>query len=128
MPVQHSTPARQTRSQARAQVVLTPTPRAPLDGTPEVPQMRAHLDRGPNLKEKNHPRRRVEGQEDQVPFQELLAVLQYFQGPLSKVLVKMVKRRRSILWKKKSLMVLKVFLLLWGPPVRFDYETISKNY
>ncbi|MBW0498529.1 hypothetical protein O181_038244 [Austropuccinia psidii MF-1] len=43
MPIQHSPPARQTRTQA----VLTPTPRAPIDGTPEVPQLRAQLDRGP---------------------------------------------------------------------------------
>ncbi|MBW0555197.1 hypothetical protein O181_094912 [Austropuccinia psidii MF-1] len=49
MPVQHSPPARQTRSQARAQAVLTPTPRAPLDGTPAVPQLRAQLDRGPRM-------------------------------------------------------------------------------
>ncbi|MBW0579897.1 hypothetical protein O181_119612 [Austropuccinia psidii MF-1] len=49
MPIQHSPPARQTRSQSRTQTVLTPTPRAPLDGTPEVPQLRAHLDRGPNV-------------------------------------------------------------------------------
>ncbi|MBW0589439.1 hypothetical protein O181_129154 [Austropuccinia psidii MF-1] len=34
MPIQHSPPARQTRSQARAQAILTPTPRAPLEGTP----------------------------------------------------------------------------------------------
>ncbi|MBW0537138.1 hypothetical protein O181_076853 [Austropuccinia psidii MF-1] len=34
MPLQHSPPARHTRSQARTQAVLTPTPRAPLDGTP----------------------------------------------------------------------------------------------
>ncbi|MBW0461848.1 hypothetical protein O181_001563 [Austropuccinia psidii MF-1] len=47
MPVQHLHPARKTRSQARAQAVLTPTPRAPLDGTSAVPQLRAHLDRGP---------------------------------------------------------------------------------
>ena len=47
MPVQHSPPARQTRSQARTQAVLTPTPRAPLDGTPAVSQLRARLDRGP---------------------------------------------------------------------------------
>ncbi|MBW0563013.1 hypothetical protein O181_102728 [Austropuccinia psidii MF-1] len=47
MPIQHSPPARQTRSEARTQAVLTPTPRAPLDGTPEVPQLRAQLDRGP---------------------------------------------------------------------------------
>ncbi|MBW0494858.1 hypothetical protein O181_034573 [Austropuccinia psidii MF-1] len=34
MLIQHSPPARQTRSQARTQAVLTPTPRAPLDSTP----------------------------------------------------------------------------------------------
>ncbi|MBW0567738.1 hypothetical protein O181_107453 [Austropuccinia psidii MF-1] len=37
------------RSQARTQAVLTPTPRAPLDGTQAVSQMRAKLDRGPIL-------------------------------------------------------------------------------
>ncbi|MBW0523926.1 hypothetical protein O181_063641 [Austropuccinia psidii MF-1] len=47
MHIQHSSPARQTRSQARTQAVLTPTPRAPLDGTPAVPQLRAQSDRGP---------------------------------------------------------------------------------
>ncbi|MBW0501902.1 hypothetical protein O181_041617 [Austropuccinia psidii MF-1] len=35
MPVKHLLMARQTRSQARAQAVLTPTPRVPPDGTPE---------------------------------------------------------------------------------------------
>ncbi|MBW0555400.1 hypothetical protein O181_095115 [Austropuccinia psidii MF-1] len=40
MHVQNSPPARQTRSQARAQAVLTPTHGAPLDGNPEVPQLR----------------------------------------------------------------------------------------
>ncbi|MBW0480969.1 hypothetical protein O181_020684 [Austropuccinia psidii MF-1] len=45
MPIQHSTPARQTTSQARAQAVLNPTPRAPLDRTPAVPQMRAQFGR-----------------------------------------------------------------------------------
>ncbi|MBW0467995.1 hypothetical protein O181_007710 [Austropuccinia psidii MF-1] len=43
MPLQHSPPARHTRAQAS----LTTTPRAPLDGTPAVPQLRAQLDRGP---------------------------------------------------------------------------------
>ncbi|MBW0569607.1 hypothetical protein O181_109322 [Austropuccinia psidii MF-1] len=47
MPIQHLPPARQTRSQARTQAVLTPTPRAPLDCTPAVHQLRAQLDRGP---------------------------------------------------------------------------------
>ncbi|MBW0544400.1 hypothetical protein O181_084115 [Austropuccinia psidii MF-1] len=49
MPIQHFPPPRQTTSQARTQAVLTPTPRAPLDGTSEVPQLRAELDRGPIL-------------------------------------------------------------------------------
>ncbi|MBW0543249.1 hypothetical protein O181_082964 [Austropuccinia psidii MF-1] len=49
MLIQHSPPERQTRSQARTQAVLTPTPRAPLDGTPAVSQLRAKLDRGPTL-------------------------------------------------------------------------------
>ncbi|MBW0527571.1 hypothetical protein O181_067286 [Austropuccinia psidii MF-1] len=43
MPVQHLPPERQTRYQA----FLTPTLRAPLDVTPEAPQPRDHLDRGP---------------------------------------------------------------------------------
>ncbi|MBW0557447.1 hypothetical protein O181_097162 [Austropuccinia psidii MF-1] len=50
MPIQHLPPARQTRSQARTQAVLTPTPRSPLDGIPEVSQLRAKLNRGPILK------------------------------------------------------------------------------
>ncbi|MBW0515188.1 hypothetical protein O181_054903 [Austropuccinia psidii MF-1] len=70
MPIQHSPPARQTRSQDRTQDVLTPTPRAPIDGTPAVPQLRAQLHRGPAWKEKHHPRRKEEGQEDQIHSQE----------------------------------------------------------
>ncbi|MBW0495524.1 hypothetical protein O181_035239 [Austropuccinia psidii MF-1] len=58
MLIQHSPPARKTLSQARAQAILTPTPRAPLDGTPAVPQLRTHFGR------------KEEGQEDQVLFQE----------------------------------------------------------
>ncbi|MBW0505710.1 hypothetical protein O181_045425 [Austropuccinia psidii MF-1] len=49
MPIQHSPPARHTRCQARAQAVLPPTPRALLDGTPAVTQLRAQLDRGPHM-------------------------------------------------------------------------------
>ncbi|MBW0480105.1 hypothetical protein O181_019820 [Austropuccinia psidii MF-1] len=49
MPNQHSRPPRQTRSQARTQAVLTPAPRAPLDGTPAFPQLGAQLDRGPHM-------------------------------------------------------------------------------
>ncbi|MBW0569605.1 hypothetical protein O181_109320 [Austropuccinia psidii MF-1] len=45
MPLQHSPPARQTRSQDQAQAVLTPTPRAPLDRTPAVPPLKAQSGR-----------------------------------------------------------------------------------
>ncbi|MBW0492213.1 hypothetical protein O181_031928 [Austropuccinia psidii MF-1] len=68
MPVQHSPPARQTRSHSKAKSVLTPTPTAPLDGTPAVPQLRAHLDRGPNLVGAAPSRKEEEVQEDH--FQE----------------------------------------------------------
>ncbi|MBW0519228.1 hypothetical protein O181_058943 [Austropuccinia psidii MF-1] len=51
MPIQHSPPARQTRSQARTKPVLSPTPRAPLDGTPEVPQLRAYFGRSITIQE-----------------------------------------------------------------------------
>ncbi|MBW0523434.1 hypothetical protein O181_063149 [Austropuccinia psidii MF-1] len=53
MPVQHFLPVRQTRSQA----VFTPTPRAPLVGTPAVPQMRAHLDKGLIIEGEAPPRK-----------------------------------------------------------------------
>ncbi|MBW0585225.1 hypothetical protein O181_124940 [Austropuccinia psidii MF-1] len=41
MPVKHLPPARQIRSQAIAQAVLTLTQRSPLDGNQAVPQLRA---------------------------------------------------------------------------------------
>ncbi|MBW0460954.1 hypothetical protein O181_000669 [Austropuccinia psidii MF-1] len=50
MHIQHSPPERWTRSQAGAQAVFTPTPRAPLDRTTVVPQLRAQLNRGPHMK------------------------------------------------------------------------------
>ncbi|MBW0463263.1 hypothetical protein O181_002978 [Austropuccinia psidii MF-1] len=64
MPLQHSNPERKTKSQERTQAVFTPTPRVPLYGTPEVPQLKAHLDRGPviqgaepSIQERRGPRR-----------------------------------------------------------------------
>ncbi|MBW0563741.1 hypothetical protein O181_103456 [Austropuccinia psidii MF-1] len=57
MPLQHSPPARQTRSQERAQAVITPTPRVPLDGTPAVPPLKAKSDRG-SIKEGAEPSRK----------------------------------------------------------------------
>ncbi|MBW0494755.1 hypothetical protein O181_034470 [Austropuccinia psidii MF-1] len=65
MPVQPSPPAIQTKSQATAQAVLTPTPRVPLVGTLAVPQLRAQLDRGPVMGGEAPPRKE-EGQEGPV--------------------------------------------------------------
>ncbi|MBW0477860.1 hypothetical protein O181_017575 [Austropuccinia psidii MF-1] len=48
MPVQHSPPAKNTRSQ-RNPAVLTPTARVPLERTPSVHQLSANLDRGPPM-------------------------------------------------------------------------------
>ncbi|MBW0547256.1 hypothetical protein O181_086971 [Austropuccinia psidii MF-1] len=48
MPVPHSPPAKNTRSQ-RNKDFLTPTARAPLDCTPSVHQLGANLDRGPPM-------------------------------------------------------------------------------
>ncbi|MBW0507823.1 hypothetical protein O181_047538 [Austropuccinia psidii MF-1] len=48
MPVQHSPPAKKTRSK-KIPAVLTPTARAPLDCTPSVHQLSANLDRGPPM-------------------------------------------------------------------------------
>ncbi|MBW0466626.1 hypothetical protein O181_006341 [Austropuccinia psidii MF-1] len=50
MLIQPSPPERQTRFQARAPPVPTPNPEASLDIIPAVPQLRAQLDRGTNLK------------------------------------------------------------------------------
>ncbi|MBW0562738.1 hypothetical protein O181_102453 [Austropuccinia psidii MF-1] len=51
MPIQYSPPAGQTRSQARAQAVLTPTPRAPPDSNPAVLQLRAQNGRSSTIQE-----------------------------------------------------------------------------
>ncbi|MBW0582690.1 hypothetical protein O181_122405 [Austropuccinia psidii MF-1] len=56
MPVQHSPPAKSTRSQ-RNTAVLTPAARVPLDCIPSVHQLSANLDRGP-LMEGAAPSRR----------------------------------------------------------------------
>ncbi|MBW0556427.1 hypothetical protein O181_096142 [Austropuccinia psidii MF-1] len=56
MPVQHSPPANNTRSQRNISV-LTPTARVPLDCTPSVHQLSATLDRGPPMEGEGHSRR-----------------------------------------------------------------------
>ncbi|MBW0472513.1 hypothetical protein O181_012228 [Austropuccinia psidii MF-1] len=66
MPIQNSTPARERRSQARTQAVLIPTSRAPLDGTPAVPQLRGHLDRGANAEQAEPSRKEGRQQMTQI--------------------------------------------------------------
>ncbi|MBW0464837.1 hypothetical protein O181_004552 [Austropuccinia psidii MF-1] len=65
MPLQHLAPARKTKYQARAQAALTPTPRAPLDGTPAVSQLKAQLDGGPNLEGAAPSREEGPGEDDE---------------------------------------------------------------
>ncbi|MBW0586133.1 hypothetical protein O181_125848 [Austropuccinia psidii MF-1] len=48
MPIQHSPPAKNERSQ-RNQAVPTPKERAPLENTTSVHQLSANLDRGPPI-------------------------------------------------------------------------------
>ncbi|MBW0565052.1 hypothetical protein O181_104767 [Austropuccinia psidii MF-1] len=51
MPIKHSPPAGQTRSLTRAQAVLIPTPRAPPDDIPAVPQLRVQFGRSRTMQE-----------------------------------------------------------------------------
>ncbi|MBW0581494.1 hypothetical protein O181_121209 [Austropuccinia psidii MF-1] len=83
MPVEHSPPERQTRSQARAQATLTPTPRVPLDGTPAVPQLRAHLDRGPQMEGAAPSRKEGEGPRRSISLSGVVGGFQDFQEPVS---------------------------------------------
>ncbi|MBW0527796.1 hypothetical protein O181_067511 [Austropuccinia psidii MF-1] len=57
MPFHHSHLERQTGSQARTQSVPTPMARAPLDGTPAVPQLRANFDRGLLMEERTRAKK-----------------------------------------------------------------------
>ncbi|MBW0541134.1 hypothetical protein O181_080849 [Austropuccinia psidii MF-1] len=61
MPFQHSPPARQKISQARDQAVLTPTPRAPLEGTPAVSQLRATFGRSSTIQEGRKSAKKIKG-------------------------------------------------------------------
>ncbi|MBW0568254.1 hypothetical protein O181_107969 [Austropuccinia psidii MF-1] len=56
MPVQHSPPAKNTRSQ-RNPAVLTPTARVPLERIPSAHQLSENLDRGPPMEEEAPSRR-----------------------------------------------------------------------
>ncbi|MBW0559352.1 hypothetical protein O181_099067 [Austropuccinia psidii MF-1] len=77
MPVQHSPPAIQTKSQATAQAFLTPAPRVPLDGTLEVPQLRAQLDRGPVMGGEAPPRKEGRGTRRSNSFSGVVGELKF---------------------------------------------------
>ncbi|MBW0583756.1 hypothetical protein O181_123471 [Austropuccinia psidii MF-1] len=77
MPFQHSPPARQTRSQARAHAFFTPTPRGLHCSTPSIPQMRAQLDRGPLMEGAEPFRKEGRGQRRSSSFS---GVVGGFQG------------------------------------------------
>ncbi|MBW0509353.1 hypothetical protein O181_049068 [Austropuccinia psidii MF-1] len=105
-----------TRSQATTQAVLTPTPRAPLDGTPAVPQLRAKLYRGPILEGEAQSR-----EEGRAPRRS---------NSFSGVVGRFPGSRRTILRgpgengeeeeensvEEEGSEVLKVVVLLWGHP------------
>ncbi|MBW0468713.1 hypothetical protein O181_008428 [Austropuccinia psidii MF-1] len=116
MPIQHSHPAGQTRSQSRAQAALTPTPSVSLDSTPEVPQLRAQLDRGPHLEGAEPSRKEGRGARRASSFSGVVGGFPGISRTTFKGDGEDCEEERRILWKRKSLIVLKVFLLLWGHP------------
>ncbi|MBW0538351.1 hypothetical protein O181_078066 [Austropuccinia psidii MF-1] len=66
IPLQHSPPAKNTRSK-RNKTVLSPTARAPLYHTPSVHELSANLDRGPPIEKKYPPdERRLREAENKV--------------------------------------------------------------
>ncbi|MBW0471047.1 hypothetical protein O181_010762 [Austropuccinia psidii MF-1] len=85
MPVQHSSPAKNTRSQ-RNQAVLTPTERAPLDCTTSVHQLSENLDRRPQMKGAAPSRRGGAKSRRSRSFSGLLGAYQSIsQGPRSRL-------------------------------------------
>ncbi|MBW0574979.1 hypothetical protein O181_114694 [Austropuccinia psidii MF-1] len=109
-------PSKQTRSQARAQAALTPTPRAPLDGTPALPQLRAQLDTGPRMEGAAPSRNEGRGPRRSISFS---GVVGGFSGlPITghKVQGEDDDEEGENSVEDEGLMVLKVFLLLWGHP------------
>ncbi|MBW0577494.1 hypothetical protein O181_117209 [Austropuccinia psidii MF-1] len=79
MPIQYSPPARQIGSQARIQAALTPTTRAPPDGTPAFPQLRAQLDIRPHMKGAAPSRKEGRGQRKSSSFSGTSRTI--FKGP-----------------------------------------------
>ncbi|MBW0476563.1 hypothetical protein O181_016278 [Austropuccinia psidii MF-1] len=85
MPVQHSPPAKNKRSQ-RHQAVPTITARDPLDHTPSVHQLSANLDRGPPMEGEAPSRRGGVKSRRSISFSGLLSGYpRISQGPRSRL-------------------------------------------
>ncbi|MBW0527763.1 hypothetical protein O181_067478 [Austropuccinia psidii MF-1] len=112
MVIQHSPPARQTRSQERTQAVITPTPRAPFAGTPAVPQMRAQLDRGPHLEGAAPSRKEGRGPRRSSSFSGVVGSFPGISRTIFKGPGEEGEEEEENCGEEKGLMVLKVFLLL----------------
>ncbi|MBW0516818.1 hypothetical protein O181_056533 [Austropuccinia psidii MF-1] len=69
-----------------AQAVLTPTPRAHLDGTPSVPQLRAHLDRGTNMEVEAPSRKEGRGSISSNSFSKVVGAFPVISRTTLKVL------------------------------------------
>ncbi|MBW0523531.1 hypothetical protein O181_063246 [Austropuccinia psidii MF-1] len=106
MPVQHSSPAKNTRSQ-RNPAVLTPTSRVPLDHTPSAHQLSSNLDRGPPM-EGAAPSRRggIKSRRKDLSLASWVVILACLKVQEQELENLKMKRGRG-LWKRKILGKLK---------------------
>ncbi|MBW0464524.1 hypothetical protein O181_004239 [Austropuccinia psidii MF-1] len=103
MLMRHSPPARKTISQARTKALLTSTPRAPVDGTPAVPQLRAQLDRRLIMEVEAPSRKEGRGQEDQIHFQEHL-----IPGTIRGKMRRIILKERRLKPQSQFLLILRI--------------------
>ncbi|MBW0488184.1 hypothetical protein O181_027899 [Austropuccinia psidii MF-1] len=85
MPIQNSPSAKDIRFQ-RHNAFLTPTERAPLDGTPSIHQLSANMDRGPPMEGASPSRRGGVKSRRSISFPDLLGGYPSIsQGPGSRL-------------------------------------------
>ncbi|MBW0589981.1 hypothetical protein O181_129696 [Austropuccinia psidii MF-1] len=106
MPVQHSPPARNTRSQ-RNPAVLTPTARVPLDRTRSVHQLSANLARGPPIEGATPSRRGGMKSRRSRSFSGLLGGYPGMSGGARARIGEVEDEEERSLWKRKILGKLK---------------------
>ncbi|MBW0558394.1 hypothetical protein O181_098109 [Austropuccinia psidii MF-1] len=112
MPFQHSIPVIQKVSQDTGHAVLTSTPRVPIEGTPEVPQLRAHLDRGPNMKKLEPSRNQGRGFRRSRSFSGAVGFFPGMSTTTFKCLGEDGEEEGIMLFKRKVSMVLRLSMLL----------------